>query len=68
MRQLSFKRHHFPADIIRHSAWLALSEQFELSRAPLTTIQQRDNACFLVAPEEFLQRSMGVPRFGTANR
>jgi len=22
MRQLSFKRHHFPADIIRHSVWL----------------------------------------------
>ncbi len=22
MRQLSFKRHRFPADIIRHSAWL----------------------------------------------
>ncbi len=22
MRQLSFKRHRFPADIIRHSIWL----------------------------------------------
>ncbi len=22
MRQLSFKRHRFPADIIRHSVWL----------------------------------------------
>ncbi len=22
MRQLSFKRHHFPADIIRQSVWL----------------------------------------------